>query len=507
MMVNPFDILTAMSKTQRYAFLTGILILATFLRFYDFKTALPGLYPDEATDGNNAVEVVQTGGFHVFYPEDNGREGLYVNVIAVILRVWPIYKPWIIRLPAAVAGVLTVWGLYLLVAELFCNGPGLVASFLLATSFWHITFSRIGFRAILAPLFLTWTLWLLTKGFRSIQEKWAYFCIVLAGSLYAAGFYTYIAYRATPALFLLFIPFFRKTPGFWKKAILFIIVTFIVAAPLGLYFMQNPGTFFGRTSQISVANAQNPLYDFAKNALKTALMFNFHGDNNWRQNISGAPELFWPVGILFILGIALGIYSLWQRLRKETLSPEIDRLFPPFPILLTFAWIIFGGLPAAASDEGIPHALRSILMVAPAMMFAALGGIWLEDLMKKSWGTNAATSIAGVFLVLVAVFGYVDYFILWAQNPIVPGAFNANYVQLGDEINQLPASVPKYVVVNANWGGVLVRGIPLPAETVMFITDSFTVKDQQAHNIHYLLPDQTNKIPGGTPSSTVFYVN
>jgi 4-amino-4-deoxy-L-arabinose transferase-like glycosyltransferase len=494
-----------MSRTQRYTLLTGILIIATFLRFYHFSTTPPGLYPDEAMDGNNAVEVAQTGQFHVFYPEDNGREGLYVNIIAIILKVWPIYKPWIIRLPAAVAGVLTVWGLYLLVAELFGNGPGLLASFLLATSFWHINFSRIGFRAILAPLFLTWTLWLLTKAFRSIHTKRAYFYTVLAGILYAAGFYTYIAYRITPILFLLFIPFFRKNPGFWKKAILFIVVTFIVAAPIGLYFVQNPGSFFGRTAQISVTNAQDPVHDFVVNILKTALMFNFHGDNNWRQNISGAPELFWPVGILFILGIALGIYSLWRRWRKKPLNEQIDRLFPSFATLLTFAWIIFGGLPAAASDEGIPHALRSILMVAPAMIFAALGGIWLYGIIKKYWGMNFANIIAAAFIVIVAVFGYVDYFIVWAQNPNVPGAFNANYVQLGDEINQLPASTPKYIVVNA--GGVLARGIPVPAETVMFITDSFTIKDQQAHNIHYLLPNETSSIPSNTPSSTVFYIN
>ena len=97
-----------MSRTQRNVLLFGILIIAIFLRFYHFTTTPPGLYPDEAMDGNNAVEVAETNHFQVFYPEDNGREGLYVNIIAVILKAWPIYEPWIIRLPAAIAGVLTV---------------------------------------------------------------------------------------------------------------------------------------------------------------------------------------------------------------------------------------------------------------------------------------------------------------------------------------------------------------------------------------------------------------
>ncbi len=502
-----------MSKTLRYTFLAGILIIATFLRFYHFTTVPPGLYPDEAMDGNNATEVAETGHFQSFYVEDNGREGLYVNIVAVILKEFPVYEPWVVRLPAAVAGVLTVWGLYMLVAELFGDGPGLLAAFLLATSFWHINFSRIGFRAILAPLMLIWALYLLIKAFRAVKDgrssRSAWWYAAFAGVVYSLGFYTYIAYRITPLLFLLFIPFFRKKPDFWKKTLLFLITTVIVATPIGWYFAKHPGDFFGRTAQLSVTSAQNPLRDFSVNVVKEALMFNFHGDSNWRQNISGAPELFWPVGILFILGIILAIYSLWKnwRRRKEKGDPDAasQGLFPTFATLLAFAWILLGGLPAAASDEGIPHALRSILMLPPAMIFAALGGVWLYGLVKKYWNAIAAKSLAIVFLVVVLTFGYVDYFIVWAKNPNVPGAFNADYVALGHEINALPAGTPKYVVVNA--GGVLARGIPVPAETVMFITHSFTAADAAARNIHYLLPNQTSSIPAGTPSADIFYVN
>jgi 4-amino-4-deoxy-L-arabinose transferase-like glycosyltransferase len=494
-----------MSKTQRNIFLIGILIIAIFLRFYHFTTTPPGLYPDEAMDGNNAVEVAETNHFQVFYPEDNGREGLYVNIIAVILKVWPVYQPWIIRLPAAVAGVLTVWGLYLLVAELFGNGPGLLAAFLLATSFWGVIFSRIGFRAILAPLALVFTLWLLIKAFRAARSRAGFILAALAGIVYGLGFYTYIAYRVTPILFLLFIPFFYKLTGFWKRTALFIIVTFIVAAPLGWYFATVPGSFFGRTAEISVTSAANPIHDLVVNIAKEALMFNYHGDYNWRQNVSGAPELFWPVGILFLLGIVLSIYFIIKRARKKYITAENEKVFPQFGILLTFTWLIFGILPAAASDEGIPHALRSILALAPALIFAAQGGVWLYRIIKKHWNPAWAKSLAIIFIVIVADWGYYDYFVVWAQNPNVPGAFSANYVTLGQEINALPGSTPKYVVVNA--GGVPVRGIPTPAETTMFITHSFTTSDAGAANIHYLLPNQTNKIPAGTPSVDVFDIN
>jgi hypothetical protein len=144
-------------------------------------------------------------------------------------------------------------------------------------------------------------------------------------------------------------------------------------------------------------------------------------------------------------------------------------------------------------------------MVAPAIIFAALGGLWLYSIIKKYWNVTGAATIGIIFLLVVTIWGYYDYFVVWAQNPNVPGAFSANYVTIGDQINALPNATPKYVVVNA--GGVLARGIPVPAETTMFITESFTTADQEKHNIHYLLPDHTSSIPMGTSPADIFYIN
>ena len=543
-----------MKTSTKIWLLAGIMILAAFLRLYHITTTPPGLYPDEAMDGNNALEIVHGGHFQTFYTEDNGREGLYVNILVFFIKAFG-NQPWVVRLPAAIAGILTVLGLYFLVFELFKervrspevggqkeirtpdsglgapNSIALLAAFLLATSFWHINFSRIGFRAILAPLCLVWALYFLIKALRpeargqrpenpgsGLRTPSSLFAI-LAGICFGAGFYTYIAYRVTPLLLLPFIPFFKKYPGFWKKMFLFLAVTFIVALPIGAYFLRHPGDFFGRTSEIAVTNAKNPIEEFAINAGKTLLMFNFHGDNNWRQNIAGAPELWWPVGILFLIGAVLSIYYLWGWLRNRGQRPEARgqnqnsntpdsglRTPDSFAIWLTISWFLVALLPAAASDEGIPHALRSILMLPPAIIFAAIGGMWVKTVFEDGLRRRSSLPkiILIVFLIAVAANAYYSYFIVWAQNPNVPGAFNADYVAVGDQINALPQSTPKYVVVEA--GGVLARGIPVPAETVMFVTDSFTTSTQIAHNITYLLPNQVGEIPAGTPSSSVFYV-
>jgi uncharacterized membrane protein len=487
-----------MSRTAKiWLAFAGIIVFASFLRLYHITTTPPGLYPDEAMDGNNALEVIQTNHFKVFYVEDNGREGLYVNTLVFFIKAFG-DKPWVVRFPAAIAGILTVAGMYFLGEELFGAETGLLAAFLLGTCFWHINFSRIGFRAIMAPLALTWTLYFLIKSFRSPKELRAWILAILGGIIFAAGFYTYIAYRVAPLLLLLLVLFFKKYQNFWKRAAIFVAVAFFVALPIGLYFLHNPGDFFGRTAEISVTNSGSPVQHFAVNLVKTLGMLNFAGDGNWRHNIAGTPELYLPVGILFLLGVILALISLWR-------SKEKKNQYPLFSVLVVFGWFILAILPAAASDEGIPHALRSILMLPPAIFLAAIAGIWAYRRIYDGGFEKTAATLTLLFVIIVSANAYISYFVVWAKNPNVYWAFNENYVEIGNRINALPTTTPKYVIVAA--GGVRARGIPVPAETVMFVTDSFTTSTQLANHITYLLPDQTSTIPAGTPTSTVFYVD
>lgn len=53
--------------------LVGIVIIASLFRLYHITSTPPGLYRDEAADGNNALENIHTGTMKVFYPEDHGR--------------------------------------------------------------------------------------------------------------------------------------------------------------------------------------------------------------------------------------------------------------------------------------------------------------------------------------------------------------------------------------------------------------------------------------------------
>ena len=191
---------------KELALIIAILVLGTFLRFYLITQIPPGLYPDEAANGNNAVEALETGRFRVFYLENNGREGFFINLQAASIWLFGEHT-WALRLVSAIFGTLTILGLYLLAKELFVDEKrrasliALFSSFFLATSFWHINFSRIGFRAITVPFFSVFGMYFLLRGLR----KGKILDMVLAGIFIGLGFHTYIAFRFMP--FVILAPF------------------------------------------------------------------------------------------------------------------------------------------------------------------------------------------------------------------------------------------------------------------------------------------------------------
>ncbi len=416
-----------------------ILLLAGFLRLWRITTLPPGLYRDEAMNGTDAVQALETGQFRVFYPANNGREGLYINVAAVFLRLGGV-RPWVLRLPAAVFGILTVLSLYLFGTEDGSRSTGLLAAFFLATCFWHVNFSRIALRAIAAPLFLAFALYLLLVAIRHWRDGGAWVSMaVFAGVVYGLGFYTYIAYRATPLLVAGVLYYRARKAG--RLQLLYASAAALVSAPLAWYFLRHPGTFWGRTSQLSVFGARHPALEVIRNVWRTARMFFTHGDYNWRHNVAWRAELFWPVAILFALGTLL-------VLARRTSSH------------LALGWLATAAIPVVFSSEGVPHALRSLLMAPAACLLAAIGAEALYRWLAVRMPRPVLTASSALFLLALAWEPYHTYFDVWARSPEMPRAFDEGTVQVAEQINRLPPETPKYVVT----------ADPMLAQPVIFLT-------------------------------------
>ncbi len=393
----------------------------------------------------------------------------------------------------------------------------LLSTFFLATSFWHINFSRIGLRAIVAPFFLVWSLYFFLSAIRNINAvdriRYPAYSLI-AGIFFGLGFYSYISYRIIPLLY--FVVWFaiwmvNRRKDYRKKLvhIAFYLIGSggLMIVPLVIYFLYHPKIFIQRATAINIFNSVNIWQSLGLNLLKTAAMFNFVGDNNWRHNYASRPELFWPVGILFILGIILGLFILIRNLKESMRSYKYPNttvciINAYIPYWFLFAWLIITAIPEVISNEGIPHALRTILMIPPTFIITGFGGVWCYNrIIALPFYTSIflkriITGLIGLFLCLLIIETYTTYFILWGQDINTRNAFTQKYVAIANKLKKVPQTIPKYIVVIP--GGVNVKGIPMSAQTVMFLTDTYTVEKQKNKNFHYILPNEVEQIPNGS---------
>ena len=484
----------------------AILALATLFRFYDLGRLPPGLYPDEAMNGNDVVQAMDSGTYpQLFYSNNNGREGLFIDIQGIFIKVFG-HKAWALRATSAIFGVLTVWGLYLLTKELFDRRIGYFASFLLAILFWHVNFSRIGFRAIMLPFILVFEFYFLWRAFKSGHLRDFIYCGIFAG----IGCYTYISYRVSPLIvvlaFLNYWLYIKKDFSdskyeyarnrMFKGFVVFVASALVIALPLLVFFLIHPDQFFSRTgAYLSVFGQSSPLKELATSVIRTLSMFNFHGDWNWRHNVSGDPELVWPIGILFIVGFIKELVH-WLKRKHGHISTSHT---------LLFVWFFTMQLPGFLSIEA-PHALRTIGVIPVIVIFAARGLWWFYEKLhhwliifdpdkrnhhQKHLMLNVTLYI---FLMSLAVVEFGRYHLVWVKN--VDGAFNQNYSDIATRLNKMPDDMIKYVVVNADGVSVTIpgdpkgRSIPVPAMSVMFLTDTFSYEKQVKKNIFYITEEE-----------------
>src|SRR3989344_1797605 len=179
----------------------AVVAIALAWRFYDIQDYPPGLFPDQAANGED-VRLILNGDVRPFYPRGNGREALFFFIQAAFVKlfgigVWPMFAA------SALVGSATVVALYFATRPIFGRLAALLAAFFLATSYWQMTISRTGFRAIMIPLCVAAFTALAAYVVQAVKQKkigLSYLYAALAGMAFSLGFYTYIAYRMMPAV-------------------------------------------------------------------------------------------------------------------------------------------------------------------------------------------------------------------------------------------------------------------------------------------------------------------
>ena len=514
-MTNSTKMLLIVKK--RWLLVALMLVIAGFFRLHQIELTPPGLFPDEAANLNDAERAWDMGAFKVFYPNNTGREGLFIALTAVSLHLYG-REVEAVRLVSAIVGIMTVWGLYLLVQKTLGFEIAIVSGMLLATSFWHVNFSRIGFRGILVPFILVFAFYFLWRGMQELRYR----DFAMSGAFWGLGLYTYINYRILPLVALLTVAAYwlsaRRTgtggqTAAWNRRFLkglgvCVIVTALLWLPMLLYIYRHPAQFLLRVQSVSIFSTADPLWSFLQSAKKTLLMFHVQGDTNWRHNLAGSPMLLLPAGICFALGVAGCCWELVRRGRKAKKKAEL---------VMVLSWLAIGLIPVSLTIQRLPHALRSLIVVPIVYVFSAIGlqvvyrfvGFFYRAYQTRStlptagylgqslitrpidhhlrWVPIVMTSL---LLGYQALANYHKYFIVWAQQEKTAVAFLQEFVDLGKRLNELPQEKKKYVIVE----GPARDGNPWAAETVKFITDTATPEKQQAKNLFYRVAGQESNI-------------
>lgn len=472
---------TMISMSKRTWWVVGGLLLVAVIaigfRFYDIQHYPPGLFPDEAANGEDALLVLQ-GDVRPFYPRGNGREGLYFYLLAASMA-WFGVGVWQLHIVSAVIGVLTSLSLYFATRVWFGRLAGLLAALFCATSYWQVTLSRTSFRAILIPLILALFLaavGLLIRNVKRMDEdkartSWvkifSFIWAAVAGAVFAGGFYTYISYRVMVGVVLgvaglLFLEDLLAAgrqgsePGsrlshirqYWWHLVVAVVVFVIVLAPLAIFFIENPASFVGRAGQVSIFNQElQQLYGegtwwgtLMYSTRETLLsFFAGEGDLNWRHNVVGYPLLNPLVGVLSLLGLAWVINGtvmvLYKIGRRERV--HLGMIYP------TLLLMVLGMLaPVVVTAEGMPHGLRSIGLAVPIFMLAgAAGSVMVYWLRRRVFGVrrDVGYGLAVGLLVCSVLYNGTLYFFVSRTSPEAHYAYRADLTEVAAYINDWAA--------------------------------------------------------------------
>lgn len=380
-------------KTHPHVPLLLILALSFAFRVFFLGTVPNGLWQDETTTGYDAYSLAenlrnQYGDVLPLFSKafSDHNESFYRFVAAIFVKILGL-SVFTIRLPAAVAGILTVYALYLLVKEEFGTAMGLTSACLLAISPWHVVLSRIAFRAILFPCVFCFGVFLFLKG----RKNPLY--LPISAFILGLSLYTYSAARAVVPVFVLgLIIIYGKDLLHHKKyavisgvlfAGIFIALAFFWFSPKGMARANSLLTF--NLSEIirNYWSYFSPSYLFSE------------GDLNIRHSPSNIGQLYYIEFITLFTGLFFLI--------KNILVSQKERRFE----LLLLFWLFLYPFPAALTAPG--HALRSIIG-APLFAMMSSYGICQVAKMFKTHAKTVYVALGMAFAVNCVIFMHTYFF-------------------------------------------------------------------------------------------------
>ncbi|MBI5151768.1 MAG: glycosyltransferase family 39 protein [Candidatus Pacebacteria bacterium] len=370
---------------KNYYYLVGLCItlLSLFLRIYLLGTVPAGLSVDEASTGYNAFAIAtqHRDEWLIKMPISFKSFGEYKPAVSIyiIALLTKIFGPseFIIRFPAAMAGVLTTVSTFFLAYKIFTRKPmyALAVMALVAVSPLSIHFSRIGFESSMgvATVLIGATFFIWAKDMNYLRKLLFY---VFAGISWAISFHANQTTKIFLPIFIL--TFLWNEKDFLRKNLKEIILCFLIVG-LGvlLFFSQlNKNGVIKRLSMTSAfvdVNGVKPPFEIARVTIHNLLQhlnpdFLFFGQTDNYRHGNGIYGIFSFIeGLLFLIGTYFIIKS--PSLRKS------------------YGWLVilfFVALIPGVISQPSPHANRIHHLIPWAQLIAGVGLIQIIERVRNN---------------------------------------------------------------------------------------------------------------------------
>jgi len=320
-------------------------------------------------------------------------------------------------LTSALVGILTLLLFYPFARAYLPRRWALVAVALLAVFPWHVHFSRLGFRVILAPMAVCLAGWALAHWLR----RGTLAAAVLTGAATAFAHYTYTASHIMPvavgvcAAWALMAA--RGTDAPRRRAALGIglgvAAGLVVIAPLLVHFASTGTRALSRVAQVGPGAGD---FTVAGNAVSVVLfLLGIEGDMTFKHGPPGRP----PYGLFLAPFVIAGLLHLGATARAR-------RGMGMFALLA-----LAGFLAATLFSQSAPNKLRSLGAVPVLVLAFTLGlRLFVAGLRGSGVPRGAArVAVAGVFLLFLwAEAPHIIYG--WHRNPTIHNSFSGPFTQV-----------------------------------------------------------------------------
>jgi hypothetical protein len=389
-----------------------IVALGFVLRAYNLDSIPGGFHGDEGEWAMDAVGILEGRRVPPFGTGWDMHPSLFSYLQAITMKIFGMNVKGV-RMLSAIAGTLTVLGLYLLVRRMFGSWAALVAAFLLAVSHWHIHFSRLAMNDIEVPLFTTLVIYFLYQGVGSRRPL--DYCL----SGMSLGFCFYFGNKShllPPLIALIFVYLIFLKRGFlrnqWRNTFVFIIAALLTFAPLGMFYFRHgwEGFLLSRMENRFIFNNWDRLYAaygttkvwdvLRMQAERAVLVFNYYCDASGFYGFTQEPVLDFFTAALYVLGFAYSLYR-WKDAR--------------YALLLCWYILILQGTLLSIDP---PQVHRIVAMMPVPFAFAAIAvERFREELAQVAKWRKAIYAVLPLALFLgIAAYANIDaYFVRYAE--------------------------------------------------------------------------------------------